>query len=84
MDYCLIIKNAKEEIFTPLKNANFGKKVWYKNENGNWYKGTIVKELEKVVMPLVPPPNNERMAITVDYGDLTLLQKEEDLFELLP
>lgn len=84
MDYCLIIKDTKEEIFTPVKIAELGKKVWYKNGNGNWYKGTVVRELQKVVMPAVPPPNNERMAITVDYGDLVLLQNQKDLFELLP
>ena len=83
-DYCLIIKNAskKEEVFKPIKKAKLGKTVWYKNGNGNWYRGIVVKELEKVVMPLVPPPNNERMAVTVDCGDLVLLLNEDQLFEL--
>ena len=83
-DYCLIIKNAddKEDVFLPVQKAKLNQTVWYKNGNGNWYRGKVVKELEKVVMPAVPPPNNERMAVTVDFGDLVLLLNEEQLFEL--
>lgn len=82
--YCLIINNVKkgEPIFTKVKNATLGKNVWYKNSNGNWYRGTIVRELEKVVMPFVPPPNNSRMAITIDCGDITILKNKNELFEL--
>ena len=83
-DYCLIIKNAddSENVFVPVKTAKLSQIVWYKNGNGSWYRGTVVKELEKVLMPAVPPPNNERMAVTVDCGDLVLLLNEDQLFEL--
>jgi len=84
MDYCLIIKNANENenIFIPLEKARLNQIVWYKNGNGNWYRGIIVRELEEVRMPAVPPPNNYRMAVTVDCGDLVLLLNENQLFEL--
>ena len=84
MDYCLIIKNANENenIFIPLEKARLNQIVWYKNGNDNWYRGIIVRELEEVRMPAVPPPNNYRMAVTVDCGDLVLLLNENQLFEL--
>ena len=84
MDYCLIIKNANENenIFIPVQKAKLNQIVWYKNGNGNWYRGVVVRELEEVRMPAVPPPNNYRMAVTVDCGDLTLLLNENQLFEL--
>lgn len=83
-NYCLIIKNAdeKEDIFLPIEKAKLNQTVWYKNGNGNWYRGTVVRELERVIMPAVPPPNNYRMAVTVDCGDLVLLLDENQLFEL--
>jgi hypothetical protein len=83
-DYCLIIKRAEdnENIFSPIQKAKLNQVVWYENPNGNWYRGRVVRELEKVIMPLVPPPNNYRMAVTVDCGDLVLLLDENQLFEL--
>lgn len=83
-DYCLIIKRAEdnENIFIPIQKAKLNQVVWYENPNGNWYRGRVVRELEKVIMPLVPPPNNYRMAVTVDCGDLVLLLDENQLFEL--
>jgi hypothetical protein len=84
MDYCLIIKNANEneKIFIPIQKAKLNQIVWYKNGNGNWYRGIVVRELEEVRMPAVPPPNNYRMAVTVDCGDLVILLNENQLFEL--
>jgi hypothetical protein len=84
MAYCLIIKNANEneKIFIPIQKAKLNQIVWYKNGNGNWYRGIVVRELEEVRMPAVPPPNNYRMAVTVDCGDLVLLLNENQLFEL--
>ena len=59
--------------------AKKGDKVCYKNTNGNWYTGVVTDELEKVTLPIVPPPNNTRMAVTVDYGDISLFQDESEL-----
>lgn len=82
-NYCLIIKNVddREDIFLPVKKAKLNQRVWYKNGNGNWYMGTVVRELEWVIMSAVPPPNNYRIAVTVDCGDLVLLLDENELFE---
>ena len=83
-NYCLIIERAEdnEEIFIPVEKAKLNQIVWYKNGNGNWYRGIVVRELEEVRMPAVPPPNNYRMAVTVDCGDLVLLLDENQLFKL--
>lgn len=83
--YCLIIGNISEneEILKPIEKAILGQIVWYKNGNGNWYRGTVVRELEEVIMPAVPPPYNYRMAVTVDCGDLVLLLNVDELFELV-
>ena len=82
--YCLIINNVKEgeEVFKPITDAKLGETVWYQNGNGNWYRGTVVRELEMVKMPLVSPPNDEKLAITVDIGDIVLLLDKNQLFEL--
>ena len=83
-NYCLIIERVEdnEEIFIPVEKAKLNQIVWYKNGNGNWYRGIVVRELEEVRMPAVPPPNNYRMAVTVDCGDLVLLLDENQLFKL--
>lgn len=72
--------NIKEEFLTPIVDVKVGVEVVYKNGNGNWYKGVILKDISMVKMLLVPPPHNYRSGITVDYGDVKLIQDKEELF----
>jgi hypothetical protein len=72
---------SKKDIFLPIEKANLNQTVFYKNGNANWHVGKVIRELEQVKMTAVPPPNNYRMAVTVDFGDLILLLDENQLFK---
>lgn len=69
--------STRNKSFKPVSKVNIGDVVCYKNENGNWYKGIVKKEEGKHQCLLAP---RTKSGVVVDYGNISLIQRVEDLF----
>ncbi len=73
---------VRYKTLVPYTHVKIGDTVCYKNGNGNWYKGKVTSKEEWHIAMFMPPPDNKRLGITVDFGDHTLIQQKSELFTI--